>query len=61
MFTINKFNDIYNIAKSENEFTVDTKNLSIREKLRVIDFLVGLTFKSGKITKLNVDTFKIVL
>lgn len=61
MITINKYVDIYDIAKNNNDFIINLSNLSIRERLRVIDFLSGLIFKHGKIEKLSSDTFKISL
>lgn len=59
MITINMLNDIYDIAKNNNNFTVNLSKLSIRERLRVIDFLLGLSFKNGTLKKINKDTFKV--
>lgn len=58
MIILNKYSDIYSIVKKEKEFTINVKNLSIKERLRVIDFLSGLTFNNGYIRKIDVDTFK---
>ena len=58
MILLNKYSDIYDIAKKEREFTINLKNLSVKERLRVIDFLSGLSFNNGYIRKINVDIFK---
>lgn len=60
MYNLIKFNDIYNIAKSKQEFTINLSSLTIKERIRVIDFISGLTFKNGKIEKIDKDTFKCI-
>ena len=57
MFILKKYQDIYDIAKNENSFIVDLSKLDIKQRLRVIDFLLGLSFKNGSLEKLNNYTF----
>lgn len=59
MFELKRYSEIYDIAKDNNEFTVNLSNLSMRDSLRVIDFLAGLTLKNGKLKKLSVHMFKV--
>ena len=61
MITINKLNDIYDIVKVNDSFTINLSNLSIKERLRVIDFLLGITFKNGLLKKIDKDTFKVCI
>ena len=59
MITISKYNDIYDIAKISNNFIINLSNLSIKDKIRTIDFLTGLTIKKGSIVKISSSVFKI--
>ncbi len=61
MFILKKYQDIYDIAKNENSFIVDLSKLDIKQRLRVIDFLLGLSFKNGSLEKLNNYTFDVVV
>lgn len=61
MFILKKYQDIYDIAKNENSFIVDLSKLDIKQRLRVIDFLSGLSFKNGSLEKLNNYTFDVVV
>ena len=60
MYILNNVSEIYEIA-NQGEFSVDLVNLSIRNRLRVIDFLAGLTFKSGRLFKENANIYRITL
>lgn len=41
----------------EEEFVVNLVNCEIKERVKVMGFLSGLTFKSGTLKKLNKDEF----
>ncbi len=56
---ITNYNEIENIAKNKEEFTVNFEDCDIKIRKRVIDFLAGLTCRNGSITKINKDTFHI--
>ena len=60
MIIIKKFNDIYDVVKREREFIVDISKLSIKQRLRIIDFLCGLTFINGTLEKINANTYKCI-
>ena len=61
MITINKLNDVYDIAKYNDCFIVNLSNLSLNNRLRVIDFLFGISFKNGSLKKIDKDTFKVYI
>lgn len=60
---IKKYSDVNNLNKEilKRSFTVDLKELQIKEKAKVIDFLNGLTFLNGSIKKINKDQFQIIV
>ena len=45
----------------ENDIIVNLANCDRNERLRIIDFFIGMTFLSGAIKKLNKDEFEIIL
>jgi len=60
MIILGKYDDIFDLVKRENKFIVSLKKLPLKHKLRVIDFLSGLTFTNGTIKKVEVDVFEII-
>lgn len=59
MYNLKSYREIFEIAKNNKEFTICLKDLSIKESLRVIDFITGLTFINGKLEKISASTFKV--
>ena len=57
MHILKKYQEIYDLCKKEESFIVDLKELDIKARLRVIDFLSGLTFRHGVLKKLDADTY----
>ena len=60
MIILNNYSDIYDIAKEEREFIVNISKLPIKQRLRVVDFLCGLSFINGSLEKINADTYKCI-
>lgn len=60
MIVLNKYSDIYDIAKNERKFIVNISKLPIKQRLRVVDFLCGLSYINGSLIKLNSDTYKCI-
>lgn len=57
MHILKKYQEIYDLCKKEESFIVDLKELDMKSKLRVIDFLSGLTFRHGLLKKISADTY----
>lgn len=57
MHILKKYQEIYDLCKKEGSFIVDLKELDMKSKLRVIDFLSGLTFRHGLLKKISADTY----
>lgn len=57
MYTLKNYQDIYDLSKKDGGFIVNLKELDIKARLRVIDFLSGLTFRHGVLKKLDADTY----
>ena len=60
MIVLNKYSDIYKVANNTREFIINVSKLSIKQRLRVIDFLCGLSFINGSLKKLDVNTYKCI-
>ena len=60
MYILKSYQEIFNIAKQTNEFIIDISELSIKESIRVLDFITGLTF-NGKLEKVDAHTFKCII
>ena len=60
MIVLNKYSDIYKVANNKREFIINVSKLSIKQRLRVIDFLCGLSFINGSLKKLDVNTYKCI-
>lgn len=43
----------------ENEFIIDLKDCSMKQRERIVDFLSGLVFLKGSIKKLNNNEFEV--
>ncbi len=48
-------------ALQQNTIVVDVSNCNVKERVRVIDFLNGLTFLNGSIKKIKCNEFQITL
>lgn len=48
-------------ALQQNTIVVDVSNCNVKERIRVIDFLNGLTFFNGSIKKIKCNEFQITL
>ena len=59
MIKLKKYVDIFEVINNYNCFTIDLSDLSIRDSLRVIDFLTGIVCKSGSIYKINRYQYKV--
>lgn len=57
---INSYKDLENI-EIKNDFIVDLTNCEAKDKKRVFDFLCGLTFLNGSISKISKNQFAIHL
>lgn len=57
MHILKNYQEIYDLCKKEESFIVDLKELDMKSKLRVIDFLSGLTFRHGLLKKISADTY----
>ena len=60
MYKLKRYQEIFNIAKNNNEFIIDISELTIKESIRVLDFITGLTF-NGKLEKIASHTFKCII
>lgn len=62
MIKIRRFSDILQISKSLNkELTIDLSETNNKERLRIIDFLAGLTYFNGSFKKIDKDNYLIKL
>lgn len=57
MYTLKKYQDIYDLCKKDGGFIVNLRELDVKARLRVIDFLSGLTIRHGILKKLDADTY----
>ena len=57
MYTLKKYQDIYDLCKKDGGFIVNLRELDVKARLRVIDFLSGLTFRHGLLKKISADTY----
>lgn len=46
---------------SLNEYIVNLEACSLKDRIRIIDFFVGMTILEGSITKLNRDELQIII
>ena len=58
MYKLKSYQEIFDIAKNTKKFIIDLSELSIKDSVRVIDFITELTILSGKIEKIAAHTFK---
>lgn len=58
---INSYNDVENIAEilKEKDVVIDLEDC--KDRIRVLDFISGITYYNGSVKKLTKDTFEVSL
>lgn len=57
---INHYNELEKL-KGEKQFIIDIKDANANIKIRIIDFISGLTFMNGNLKKIEQDTYEVII
>ena len=59
---LKRFSDLSKVLKKDDEcITIDLSDASMKEHLRIIDFLCGLTYFNGHLNKLERNIYQVIL